>query len=235
MPAPVFGSPVIVNRAAPYRMGLPTCPRAGLLQTRRGDRRRRIVNSAGIPIGIRSPSRSTPKCHCRPTPTNGTIPLMSLAQSHLADSSPPRSPDVPLAQEPPSRADLGRIVSGGMGGTPLAQRSLRRAGSRTDQVARLKDNLRIFIAEKEWFGCDGLIVTDEMRVTIAALACLLVLEITPTYHYDRVKSVLIYPKWFLQATPRWGVSGSRRKRPAGRPGLAPQPDRSFVGGCAARR
>ncbi len=61
-----------------------------------------------------------------------------------------------------------------------------------DQVSRLKDNLRIFIAEKEWVGCGGLEVTDEMRVTIAALACLLVLEIPPTYYYERVKSVLIY-------------------------------------------
>src|SRR5947209_8660447 len=59
--------------------------------------------------------------------------------------------------------------------------------------ARLKDNLRIFVAEKLWVGCGGLEVTDEMRVTIAALACLLVLEIHPTYHYDRIKSVLLYP------------------------------------------
>jgi MtfA peptidase len=62
-----------------------------------------------------------------------------------------------------------------------------------DAAARLKYNLRIFVAEKLWVGCGGLEVTDEMRVTIAALACLLVLEIHPTYHYDRIKSVLLYP------------------------------------------
>jgi MtfA peptidase len=62
-----------------------------------------------------------------------------------------------------------------------------------DAAARLRDNLRIFAAEKLWVGCGGLDVTDEMRLTIAALACLLVLEIRPTYHYDRIKSVLLYP------------------------------------------
>ncbi len=72
------------------------------------------------------------------------------------------------------------------------------------QRARLKDNLRIFAAEKQWVGCAGLSVTDEMRVTIAALACLLVLEIHPTYHYDRIKSVLLYPTAYRRAQPRWG-------------------------------
>jgi hypothetical protein len=73
-----------------------------------------------------------------------------------------------------------------------------------DQVARLNDNLRVFVAEKEWVGCAGLTVTDEMQVTIAALACLLVLEIHPTYHYDRIKSILIYPAAYRRAKPRWG-------------------------------
>jgi len=62
-----------------------------------------------------------------------------------------------------------------------------------DQQAQLRDDLRIFIAERQWVGCNGLEVTDEMRVTIAAQACLLVLGIQPTYHYDRIKSILIYP------------------------------------------
>jgi hypothetical protein len=67
-----------------------------------------------------------------------------------------------------------------------------------EAVGRLKDNLRIFAAEKQWVGCGGLVVTDEMRATIAALACLLVLEMIPTYYYERIKSVLLYP-----GTYRW--------------------------------
>src|SRR5262245_34403261 len=38
---------------------------------------------------------------------------------------------------------------------------------------RLRNDLRILIAEKHWEGCNGLTVTDEMRVTIAAHAALM--------------------------------------------------------------
>jgi Mlc titration factor MtfA (ptsG expression regulator) len=36
--------------------------------------------------------------------------------------------------------------------------------------------MQVFLAEKPFIGCDGLEVTDEMRVTIAAQACLLILK-----------------------------------------------------------
>jgi len=58
--------------------------------------------------------------------------------------------------------------------------------------AKLRDDLRIFITEKRWEGCGGLVVTDEMKVTIAALACLLVLHL-PVDRCRRVKDILIYP------------------------------------------
>jgi hypothetical protein len=63
----------------------------------------------------------------------------------------------------------------------------------TEQKTQLCDDLRIFIAEKQWVGCGGQQITDEIRVLIAAQACLLTLNIQPTYHYDRVKSILVYP------------------------------------------
>jgi len=40
------------------------------------------------------------------------------------------------------------------------------------QQLRLKALMQVFLAEKPIIGCRGLRVTDEMRVTIAALACL---------------------------------------------------------------
>src|SRR6516162_8906369 len=40
------------------------------------------------------------------------------------------------------------------------------------EQAKLRDDLRIFVAEKNWEGCGGLAMTDEVRVTIAAQACL---------------------------------------------------------------
>jgi Mlc titration factor MtfA (ptsG expression regulator) len=58
---------------------------------------------------------------------------------------------------------------------------------------RLHDLVRIFIAEKEFEGCKGLEITDEVRVTIAALACLMVLEFKD-YCFDNVQTILVYPE-----------------------------------------
>lgn len=60
------------------------------------------------------------------------------------------------------------------------------------EQARLGDALRIFVAEKNWEGCGGLVMTDEIKATIAALACLLVLGMEHNY-FDRVLSILVYP------------------------------------------
>jgi MtfA peptidase len=57
---------------------------------------------------------------------------------------------------------------------------------------RLCNDLRVFIAEKNWEGCAGLIMADEMKVTIAAHACLLLLGIEHDY-FSRVLSILVYP------------------------------------------
>jgi Mlc titration factor MtfA (ptsG expression regulator) len=60
------------------------------------------------------------------------------------------------------------------------------------EQARLRDDLRVFIAEKDWEGCGGLEMTDEIKVTIAALAGLLTLGMEHDY-YSRVRSILVYP------------------------------------------
>lgn len=57
----------------------------------------------------------------------------------------------------------------------------------------LRYNLRIFVAEKWWEGCGGLELTDEMRVTVAAQACLLSLHL-PEWDYPNVRAILIYPE-----------------------------------------
>lgn len=61
--------------------------------------------------------------------------------------------------------------------------------------ARLCDALRIFVAEKKWVGCGGLEMSDEVRVTIAGIASLLVLG-TSDFYFDVVKSVLVYPETY---------------------------------------
>jgi Mlc titration factor MtfA (ptsG expression regulator) len=57
---------------------------------------------------------------------------------------------------------------------------------------RIRDDLRVLIAEKNWEGCGGLVLTDEMKVTIAAQASLLLLDIEHEFYAD-VKSILVYP------------------------------------------
>jgi Mlc titration factor MtfA (ptsG expression regulator) len=65
-----------------------------------------------------------------------------------------------------------------------------------DERRRLQDRSRIFTAEKYWEGCGGLVVTDEIKITIAAQACLLVLG-QEREHYDRLLSVLVYPTGYF--------------------------------------
>jgi Mlc titration factor MtfA (ptsG expression regulator) len=69
---------------------------------------------------------------------------------------------------------------------------------------RLRDLVQVFVAEKHWEGCGGLVLDDEMRVTIAAQACLLVLEL-PHRLYENVDSILVYPSTVLRPEPRPGV------------------------------
>jgi len=60
---------------------------------------------------------------------------------------------------------------------------------------RFEGLVRTFLAEKEFVGCNGLVITDEIRVTIAAHACLLLLG-RPGRIYDELRSILVYPSTF---------------------------------------
>ena len=53
-------------------------------------------------------------------------------------------------------------------------------------------------------GLRRLVLTDEMKVTIAGHACLLVLEL-PHRLYDNVESILVYPSTVLRPAPKQGV------------------------------
>lgn len=68
-------------------------------------------------------------------------------------------------------------------------------------------HVRVFLDEKHFEGCGGLTVTDEMRVTIAGYACLLLLH-EPAGYYPRLGTVVIYPESFaapIRATDRIGI------------------------------
>jgi MtfA peptidase len=56
----------------------------------------------------------------------------------------------------------------------------------------LQGHVLIFLEEKRFEGCGGLQITDEIRVTIAGLACLLLLNRDSTHYHD-LTTILVYP------------------------------------------
>ena len=67
--------------------------------------------------------------------------------------------------------------------------------------AELLGHLQIFLAEKRFEGCAGLEITDEMRVTIATQACLLLLH-RKTDYYPRLITILVYPSGYVVSEER---------------------------------
>jgi Mlc titration factor MtfA (ptsG expression regulator) len=65
-----------------------------------------------------------------------------------------------------------------------------------DDQRELLGHMQVFIAEKNFEGCAGLQMTDEIRVTIAAQACLLLLH-RQTDYYPKLRSILVYPRAYL--------------------------------------
>lgn len=62
---------------------------------------------------------------------------------------------------------------------------------------QLKGHILVFIAEKDFVGCKGLKITDDMRVTIAAQACLLILNRPSDHGFPGLRQVLVYPGAFI--------------------------------------
>jgi len=56
--------------------------------------------------------------------------------------------------------------------------------------------IKVFLADKEFYGCAGQKIDDEIRVTVAAQACLLLLNQDRTPYPD-LDSILIYPSTFV--------------------------------------
>jgi hypothetical protein len=64
------------------------------------------------------------------------------------------------------------------------------------EQSKLCDDLRILVAEKNWEGCGGLTMSDEIKVTVAAQASLLLLGLKHNY-FSMVKSILVYPDAYV--------------------------------------
>jgi MtfA peptidase len=68
------------------------------------------------------------------------------------------------------------------------------------QASTLLRWMRVFIAEKNWEGCQGLAVTEDMKQTIAASAGLMVMAY-PEWYFDRTETLLIHPRPYAARTP----------------------------------
>ncbi len=75
-----------------------------------------------------------------------------------------------------------------------------------DLQLQLKQHIQVFISEKEFVGCNGVKITDEVRVTIAAQACLLLLN-RRTDYYPKLKTILVYPFAFVKEQNKQNLGG----------------------------
>lgn len=88
----------------------------------------------------------------------------------------------------------------------------------SDLQIRLRRHIQVFLAEKPFIGCNGQAITDEVRVTVAAHACLLLLGHERPEYYPRLRQILVYPDAFVV----------NRERPLGA-GLMQEQRRTMVG------
>jgi Mlc titration factor MtfA (ptsG expression regulator) len=60
----------------------------------------------------------------------------------------------------------------------------------------LQQHILIFLSEKQFEGCRGLVISDEIKVTVAAQACILLLH-RKTDYYPGLNTILVYPSSFM--------------------------------------
>lgn len=71
----------------------------------------------------------------------------------------------------------------------------------------LLGHVAVLLAEKRFEGCGGLRLTDEIRVTIAAQAAVLLLG-RETDYYPTVRTILVYPHRYVDERPRRQPDGT---------------------------
>lgn len=76
----------------------------------------------------------------------------------------------------------------------------------SDERKRLEALVCVFVAEKDFEGCDGLEIRDKIRVVIAAQACLLILNLDHLF-YQKVKTILVYPSIFRHRSQQINAGG----------------------------
>ncbi len=84
-----------------------------------------------------------------------------------------------------------------------------------DLLDQLHGYINVFLDEKDFEGCGGQEITDEVRVTIAAQACLLLVG-RDSKCYPRLRSVLVYPHTYVGG--KGGIFGAGDEPPSARLG-----------------
>ena len=77
-----------------------------------------------------------------------------------------------------------------------------------DIKRQLHGHILIFLHEKNFVGYNGIVINDTIRVTIAAQACILLLN-RKTNYYPHLGNILVYPNVFTHAD---GEGGQHRGR-----------------------
>lgn len=75
-----------------------------------------------------------------------------------------------------------------------------------DLQLQLKQHILVFVDEKDFMGFEGVQIDDEIKITIAAQACLLLLN-RKTDYYPKLKSIYVYPEAFVTNHPTKDVAG----------------------------
>lgn len=109
--------------------------------------------------------------------------------------------------------------------TPLASSSWAIIDRRVPMVRAMSDSdreelggiVQILLDEKEFEGCAGLTITDEIRLTIAAQAGALLLH-RATDYYPTLRTILVYPRAYVVQHARRNPDGTVTEGPQGRLG-----------------
>ncbi len=80
-----------------------------------------------------------------------------------------------------------------------------------DLQLQLKQHIQVFLAEKNFIGCNGVKITDEIKITVAAQACLLLLNRKVDY-YPKLQTILVYPRAFIKEQQSVNADGVQQVR-----------------------
>jgi MtfA peptidase len=86
-------------------------------------------------------------------------------------------------------------------------------GLSTDEKNKLNATTKIIVSEKHWEAHDGLVMSDEIKVTIAGTAALLLLGVNDFY-FENVNTIIVFPTPIRRET-RGGLVVGRESRHAG--------------------